>query len=60
MASKKKLKKYPKKPSASASLEVLNRYLERCKDVDKLNKPIIAYNKKVEEAKKKIANLKRG
>jgi len=60
MAGKKKLKKYPKKPSASASLATLERYLDKCKEIDKQNKPIIAHNKKVEEAKKKVANIRRG
>ncbi len=58
MAGKKKLKKYPKKPKANASLETMQNYLNRCKDIDKDNKAIVASNKKREELKKKIKNLK--
>jgi len=58
MAGKKKLKKYPKKPKASASMATMERYLEKCKDIDKMNKPIVAHNKKVEDLRKKIINHK--
>jgi hypothetical protein len=54
-----KLKKYPKKPKASASVEVMKRYLERCKAVDKDNAPIKKALKEKEALKKKISNLKR-
>jgi len=42
-----KLKKYPKKPKASASASTLQNYLDRCKAVDKANAA-----KKQEHAKK--------
>lgn len=54
-----KLKKYPKKPKASASVDVMKRYLERCKVIDKDNAPIKKALKDKEALKKKIANLKR-
>jgi hypothetical protein len=54
-----KLKKYPKKPKASASVEVMKRYIQRCKDVDKDNAPIIKALKEKEALKKKISNIKR-
>ena len=53
-----KAKKMPKKPKKNASLEVLNRYLERCKAIEAENaKRMTAHKKKVkdlEAAKKKI------
>jgi len=55
---KKKLKKYPKKPKANASNETMQNYLNRCKDIDKDNKEIIAYNKKREELRKKVQSHK--
>lgn len=58
MACKKKTKKYPKKPKASSSLEVMQRYLERCKEIDKENKQIQTHNKKCEELKKKVQSHK--
>jgi hypothetical protein len=41
--------KYPKKPKATASLEVWERYTARCKEVDKINA------QKEADAKKKAA-----
>jgi hypothetical protein len=58
MACKKKLKKYPKKPKVSSSLEVMQKYLERCKEIDKENKQIQAHNKKCEEYRKKVQSHK--
>ncbi len=55
---KKKMKKYPKKPKASASVETMQRYLERCKQIDKENKQIQAYNKKLDELRKKVREHK--
>jgi len=50
--SKPKLKKYPPKPKAGASAEVLANYLKRCKEVDKDNAPKLSdYNKKVSKVK---------
>jgi hypothetical protein len=54
-----KLKKYPKKPKANASVDTLKRYLDKCKEVDKANAPIKKATKEKEALKKKIANLKR-
>lgn len=53
------LKKYPKKPKASASVETLKRYLDKCKEVDKANAPIKKAAKEKEALKKKISNIKR-
>ena len=52
-----KLKKYPKKPKASASLAVLERYLERRKEVDKANAKIKADANKKASLRKKIQGL---
>ena len=54
-----KLKKYPKKPKANASLSVMERYLERCKDVDKYNAELKKNEEKRKTIKKKIANIRR-
>jgi hypothetical protein len=57
---KPKLKKYPKKPKQSASLEVKQRYLERCKAVDNDNTAKVAeYRKKkttLESINKKLSS----
>jgi len=37
MAGKLKLSKYPKKPKATASADVMKNYIQKCKDVDKKN-----------------------
>jgi hypothetical protein len=47
-----KLKKYPKKPKASASVEVMENYLRRCKEVDKENNKRKSDKKKAETKKK--------
>lgn len=44
------LKKYPKKPKANASNDVLQNYLNRCKDVDKHNAEV----KRAKEQNKKL------
>jgi hypothetical protein len=47
-------KKYPKKPKVSASLAVLERYLEKRKEVDKHNAQIEADKKKKKTLIEKI------
>ena len=54
-----KLKKYPKKPKASASVATMQRYLERCKEVDRHNARAAAEKKQKETLKKRIQNIKR-
>ena len=54
-----KLKKYPKKPKASASVATMERYLARCKEVDKENARIKKDAQKKEQLKRKIANVGR-
>jgi hypothetical protein len=54
---KPKLKKYPKKPKASASLAVMQKYLDRRKDVDKANAAAQSDYKKALDLRKKIAKL---
>ena len=53
------LKKYPKAPKASASIEVKERYLQRCKEIDKENAKLKAEKKKSEDLSKKIAAVRR-
>lgn len=56
-----KLKKHPKAPKATASLEVWENYKKRCEQVNKDNAPIIAARKKkvtVIAAVKKIKEKK--
>lgn len=52
-----KLKKYPKKPKANASLATMERYLERRKEIDKSNAKIKAEKSKKESLRKKIQGL---
>jgi len=54
---KKKMLKYPRKPKASASVKVMENYLERCKAIDKENAARTAENKKAEMLRKKIAGM---
>jgi len=54
-----KLKKYPKKPKSTASLATMERYLIRCKEVDKENARIKKDAQKKEQLKRKIANIGR-
>lgn len=50
---KPKLRKYPKKPKRNASLTTMNRYTERCREVDKHNATKVSeYNKKIADIKK--------
>lgn len=53
------LKKYPKAPKQSASIEVKERYLARCKEIDKENAKRETERKKSEALSKKIAAVRR-
>jgi hypothetical protein len=52
-----KLKKYPKKPKASASLATKERYLDKCKSIDAENKVKFKDQEKSKSLDKKIAGL---
>ena len=54
-----KMKKYPKKPKPSASLEVKERYLKRVSEIDKENAKRKAMQKKSEALSKRIAGIGR-
>ena len=54
-----KLKKYPKKPKASASVAVKERYLKRIAEIDKENRSIESRNKKSEQLSKRIAGIRK-
>jgi len=54
-----KLKKYPRKPKASASVAMKERYLQRTKEIDKENARRKAEKKKSVELSKKIAGVGR-
>ena len=54
-----KLKKYPKKPKSSASVAVLQNYIDRCKAIDKDNAQIKKDAQKKEQLKSKIAKMGR-
>lgn len=53
-----KLKKYPKKPKASASLETMKKYLDRCKEIDRENAQMQKDKKQRETLKKKIQQMR--
>lgn len=53
-----KLKKYPKKPKATATVKQMENYLSKRKEVDKYNNQIKAEAKKKEALKKKIAAIR--
>lgn len=59
---KPKSKKYPTRPKETASIEVHEKWAQRCKDIKKDNddkmKPYNAYLKKKEADKKKKGTLK--
>jgi hypothetical protein len=55
-----KLKKYPKKPKASASLETINNFFRRCKEVDAENSRIKREHAAHEAAAKKLKNFRPG
>lgn len=52
-----KLKKYPKKPKASASMGTLEKYLQRVKEIDKENNKRKSDAKKKETLKKKVQSI---
>ena len=54
-----KLLKYPKKPKAKASVQVLENYLTKCKEVDKKNASRKAEAAKKATLRKKIAGIGR-
>lgn len=54
---KKKLLKYPKKPKTGASIQVMERYLAKRKEIDKKNAKIKADNTKAEKLRQKISGL---
>ena len=54
-----KLKKYPKKPKASASVAVKESYLKRVKEVDKENNRIKSDAAKSKALSKKIAGIRK-
>lgn len=52
-----KLKKYPRKPKATASVATLENYLAKRKQIDKENSTIKAQKAKHESLRKKISGL---
>jgi hypothetical protein len=58
MAKSKKLK-YPKKPKKTASVQVKENWLKRCKEIDKKNAEREKSKKKSESLSNQIANHKR-
>ena len=55
-----KLKKYPKKPKASASLDTINNFFRRCKEIDSENAKIKREHAAHEAAARKLKNFKPG
>jgi len=49
---------YPKAPKAGASLKTQEKYLDKCKEVDKKNAAIKSDKLKLEKVKKDIQTLK--
>lgn len=54
----KKLKKYPRKPKASASVESKKRFLERVKEIDRENAKIVADRRESKKLTEKIRSVK--
>ena len=54
-----KLRKYPKKPKASASVQSKELFLSKVKEIDKENARRIALNKKSDALSKTIAGIRR-
>jgi len=54
-----KLKKYPKKPKATASVQTLERYLAKVKEIDRDNARIKAEKTKQLGLRKKVASIGR-
>ena len=55
----KKLLKYPKKPKSTASVQTLQNYINRCKEVDKRNAEIRKESAKRDTLKKQVAKIGR-
>ncbi len=53
-----KLKKYPRKPKASASADTLSNYLKKCATIDKENNARKSEHKKKEALAKRVRELK--
>ena len=53
-----KMLKYPKKPKQSASAATLERYIARCKEIDKENGKRKSSNSKLDSLKKRVAGIK--
>ena len=53
-----KMKRYPKKPKQSASVQVMQRYLDRCREIDKENAKRKSENSKADGLRKRIAGIK--
>lgn len=54
-----KLKKYPKAPKSSASIQAKENYIKRIGEVKKENQHIESLNRKSDELTKKIRNIKK-
>ena len=54
-----KLKRYPKKPKASASVATMQNYLQRVREVDKENSRRKSENSKAASLRKKIGAIGR-
>ena len=52
-----KLKRYPKKPKASASVESMQKYLQRVREIDAQNRQRVADDKKKKSLHKQISGL---
>ena len=53
-----KKRKYPKQPKASSSIEVWNRYLQKCKEVAAHNKALSQKPQKIASIKQQVSKLK--
>lgn len=53
-----KMKRYPKKPKASASVATKENYIKRFNEVKKENNKRVALNKKSENLSKRISGMK--
>jgi len=54
-----KLKKYPKAPKSSASIQAKENYIKRIGEVKKENQHVESLNRKSDELTKKIRNIKK-
>lgn len=53
-----KMLKYPKKPKANASVQTLEKYLDRTKEIDKENAKRKSLNAKRDALKKRISGIR--